>query len=153
MVGPRIFDFGPGRCATNRDGTIVGLSQWAVLVTRPLDTNQIAQLRAGEWYVSVSSDLFPDGEVRGQLLPVDSDGDGVPDYLDQCPQTPAIALVDSEGCSIDQLCPCEASWKNHGQYVRTYREVILHFLEEGRIDEDQAVELFERAVASDCGKH
>ena len=30
--------------------------------------------------------------------PLDSDGDGVPDYLDQCPDTPAGALVDENGC-------------------------------------------------------
>ncbi|MEY1662553.1 OmpA family protein [Isoalcanivorax beigongshangi] len=29
---------------------------------------------------------------------VDSDGDGVPDHLDQCPNTPAGALVDEVGC-------------------------------------------------------
>ncbi len=151
-VGPRIFDFGPGRCATNRDGTIDANSKWAVLVTRPLDTNQIAQLRAGEWYVNVSSDLFPDGEVRGQLLPLDSDNDGVPDYLDRCPETPASALVDSDGCSIEQLCPCEGPWKNHGEYVRCYRDAIVQFLVEGRTREKQAIGLFEAAAASDCGK-
>lgn len=30
--------------------------------------------------------------------PLDSDGDGVPDYLDECPGTPAGAKVDSRGC-------------------------------------------------------
>ncbi|HLR16859.1 MAG TPA: OmpA family protein [Alcanivoracaceae bacterium] len=30
--------------------------------------------------------------------PLDSDGDGVPDYLDMCPDTPAGALVDEDGC-------------------------------------------------------
>lgn len=31
---------------------------------------------------------------------MDSDGDGVPDHLDQCPDTPAGALVDEVGCPI-----------------------------------------------------
>lgn len=30
--------------------------------------------------------------------PLDSDGDGVPDYLDKCPDTPKGALVDEDGC-------------------------------------------------------
>ena len=33
--------------------------------------------------------------------PVDSDGDGVPDYLDKCPGTPAGVAVDADGCPID----------------------------------------------------
>ena len=31
----------------------------------------------------------------------DSDGDGVPDYMDNCPNTPAGAPVDSQGCPLD----------------------------------------------------
>jgi len=34
--------------------------------------------------------------------PADSDGDGVPDYLDKCPNTPAGVAVDSKGCPVDR---------------------------------------------------
>ncbi len=33
--------------------------------------------------------------------PIDSDGDGVPDGIDQCPNTPHGAVVDKTGCPID----------------------------------------------------
>jgi OOP family OmpA-OmpF porin len=33
--------------------------------------------------------------------PVDSDGDGVPDYLDKCLETPCGVTVDSVGCPVD----------------------------------------------------
>ncbi|MHB8336776.1 MAG: OmpA family protein [Ignavibacteriaceae bacterium] len=33
--------------------------------------------------------------------PLDSDGDGVPDYLDKCPNTPAGVKVDAQGCPLD----------------------------------------------------
>jgi OOP family OmpA-OmpF porin len=33
--------------------------------------------------------------------PLDSDGDGVPDGIDQCPNTPIGARVDAQGCPID----------------------------------------------------
>jgi OOP family OmpA-OmpF porin len=32
--------------------------------------------------------------------PVDSDGDGVPDYLDKCPDTPLNLKVDAKGCPL-----------------------------------------------------
>ncbi|MDR3627741.1 MAG: OmpA family protein [Ignavibacteriaceae bacterium] len=33
--------------------------------------------------------------------PLDADGDGVPDYLDKCPNTPAGVKVDVNGCPLD----------------------------------------------------
>jgi len=36
--------------------------------------------------------------VDAHGCPIDSDGDGVPDYLDKCPNTPKGATVDARGC-------------------------------------------------------
>ena len=33
--------------------------------------------------------------------PIDMDGDGVPDYLDKCPKTPLGVKVDKDGCPLD----------------------------------------------------
>jgi OOP family OmpA-OmpF porin len=40
-------------------------------------------------------------EVDAVGCPIDSDGDGVPDYLDKCPGTPSGVEVDTKGCPID----------------------------------------------------
>jgi OmpA-OmpF porin, OOP family len=40
-------------------------------------------------------------EVDEFGCPIDSDGDGVPDYLDNCPNTPLNVAVDRYGCPID----------------------------------------------------
>ena len=40
-------------------------------------------------------------KVDAKGCPIDSDGDGVPDYLDKCPNTPAGAKVDANGCELD----------------------------------------------------
>ena len=40
-------------------------------------------------------------EVDARGCPVDSDGDGVADYQDQCPNTPAGARVNNDGCPLD----------------------------------------------------
>jgi OOP family OmpA-OmpF porin len=34
--------------------------------------------------------------------PIDTDGDGVPDYLDKCPSTPKGFKIDAEGCIVEQ---------------------------------------------------
>ncbi len=39
--------------------------------------------------------------VDARGCPPDSDGDGVPDYLDRCPSTPPGVAVDNSGCPFD----------------------------------------------------
>jgi len=39
-------------------------------------------------------------QVDANGCPIDSDGDGVPDYLDRCPDTPKGAKVNARGCWI-----------------------------------------------------
>src|SRR5213594_1347422 len=39
--------------------------------------------------------------VDAKGCPIDSDSDGVPDGIDQCPNTPAGATVDAKGCPAD----------------------------------------------------
>ncbi|MDN5863757.1 MAG: OmpA family protein [Gammaproteobacteria bacterium] len=41
--------------------------------------------------------------VNSQGCPLDDDGDGVPNYLDRCPNTPAGADVDVNGCVIQAV--------------------------------------------------
>jgi len=52
-----------------------------------------------------SKDMCPEtpygGEVDDFGCPIDSDKDGVPDYLDQCPGTPKGTTVDQKGCPLD----------------------------------------------------
>ncbi|MDP4238732.1 MAG: thrombospondin type 3 repeat-containing protein [Bacteroidota bacterium] len=40
-------------------------------------------------------------QVDALGCPIDTDGDGVPDYLDKCPDTPKGAAVDANGCPLD----------------------------------------------------
>ena len=41
------------------------------------------------------------GSVLKKVEGLDSDKDGVPDYLDKCPDTPAGVAVDAQGCPLD----------------------------------------------------
>jgi hypothetical protein len=85
-------------------------------------------------------------------LPPDSDGDGVPDAEDICPNTPPGVTTDLNGCSIEQLVPCEGPWRNHGEYVRALQNVTSRFVMEGLLNKDAAHEVLKRAATRDCGK-
>jgi hypothetical protein len=86
----------------------------------------------------------------------DSDNDGIPDVVDLCPDTSVGAVVNADGCSIDQLAPCEGPasggvWKNHGQYVSTVAHVSQQFVAQGLINEVQAEAIVTQAAQSGCG--
>ena len=88
--------------------------------------------------------------------PEDSDGDGILDTVDQCPNTPAGDIVNASGCSIGQLVPCAGprsggSWKNHGQYVSTVVETAKEFLNAHLIDHRQWSQIVTDAAQSKCG--
>ena len=52
-----------------------------------------------------SKDMCPNTPLGVKVdefgCPLDSDRDGVPDYLDKCPNTPAGVKVDASGCPLD----------------------------------------------------
>jgi len=61
-------------------------------------------------------------------------------------------VVDSVGCSIEQLCPCEGSWKNHGKYVSCVDHEAERFFESGLISEEDKDAIVSAAGQSQCGK-
>lgn len=87
----------------------------AVFLLTPFTTTFAAGHSEGYWYNS-SGEIWRDSagncwetialtkenslpECTGEV--VDSDGDGVPDSDDNCPNTPAGAKVDAKGCQLD----------------------------------------------------
>jgi hypothetical protein len=95
------------------------------------------------------TDLDEDG--IGDACDTDADGDNVIDADDMCLEI-ALDVVDSIGCSIDQYCPCDNKWKNHGSYVLCVAHTSEDFVEAGLITlEDKNIVVSERAE-SICGK-
>lgn len=82
----------------------------------------------------------------------DEDNDGVYDDIDMCPDTPDGDIVDELGCSINQYCPCDSDWKNHGQFVSCIAHMAEAFLNEGLIVEEEKDAIVSDAARSDCGK-
>ena len=122
-----------------------------------ITSEQAAELTAGRWtatFVATVRGLHRIQDVifGGPILILDSDGDGIPDYLDHCPGTLAGSLINSNGCSIADLCPCEGPWKNHGEFEHCVKEAAQDFKKAGLITEKQRHEIEKAAHESDCGK-
>ena len=120
-----------------------------------LTDKQVEDLKAGLWYINLTSSNYPAGELRGQICPStpdgDCDSDGVPNAQDLCPSTAPGSAVDATGCSIDQLVPCNGPWKDRKEYLKAFRETAMRFWKEGRITVAQRNTLTRQAEASSCG--
>jgi hypothetical protein len=92
-----------------------------------------------------------DGDGAGDACDDDDDADGVPDDGDLCAETSLGVLVDADGCSLSQLCVCEADWKNHGRYVVCVNRASQAFLAAGLITAEERDAIMSEAAESDCG--
>ena len=113
---------------------------------------------APDW-LRIGTDITHQGPFNASFSlsgETDSDNDGIPDSLDQCPDTAPGAIVNADGCSIDQLAPCEGpasggTWKNHGEYVSAVAKVTRQFVAQGVISEEQGGAIVSAAAQSKCG--
>ncbi|HTD66196.1 MAG TPA: Ig-like domain-containing protein [Candidatus Limnocylindria bacterium] len=88
----------------------------------------------------------------GAVTNSDSDGDGVADVRDRCANTPSGQVVNENGCSIAQICPCAGPWRNHRQYVKCVEDTSEAFVDAGLSGEDEREEIIEEAQESNCGR-
>ncbi|MCW5929948.1 MAG: CHRD domain-containing protein, partial [Chitinophagaceae bacterium] len=69
---------GPAGAAANAPA-VLGLGvQNPIQGNAQLTAEQAAQLDAGQWYISLSTGNNPEGEIRGQVLPVEADAAAAP---------------------------------------------------------------------------
>jgi hypothetical protein len=86
----------------------------------------------------------------------DSDGDGVNDDHDICPNSPEAAIINADGCAIADLCPCwkpvdSDKWKNHGEYKSCVAHAANDFLDTGLISGSDHGAIVSGASHSACG--
>ena len=93
-----------------------------------------------------------DGDGAGNVCDADLDGDGVIDAADACLPTQTGAVVNADGCSIDDLVPCDSPWKNHGAYVSMIVKTAKEFLDLGLITEAEKDAIVAAAGQSQCGQ-
>ena len=97
-----------------------------------------------------------DNDGAGDVCDNDIDGDGVLDADDACVPTPLDEVVNAEGCSISEICPCAhpdgaGRWKNHGAYVRCVAHTSEDFVSAGLITEIEKDAILSEAGISICG--
>jgi hypothetical protein len=124
--------------------------------------HSVQQTRDGG-FVAVALSYSTDGDRAGagfgdadfwtiKLTPEnlrDCDNDGVPNELDLCPETPLGKIVDSTGCAIDQICPCN-DFDAHSRYVTCVKHAAGDFQRAGLISGEQRQEIIAQAVAANC---
>lgn len=87
----------------------------------------------------------------------DSDGDGVNDDIDMCQDTLPGEIVDPDGCSINQYCPCDSpmgstdGWQNNPKYTSCVSDTADLFYELGLIAFGEIDVIVSEAKNSDCG--
>jgi thrombospondin 2/3/4/5 len=100
-----------------------------------------------------------DEDGAGDECDDDIDDDGILNDFDECEFTPLGEVIDPlNGCSIDQLVPCEGPrgttrpWENHGMYVDTMAATLTYFVNQNLITEEEKEDYIAEMAASDCGK-
>jgi hypothetical protein len=132
-VGNTGLSFSANNPPQNTDPTFPPGSNWSVVTAGPEDRGPL--------------------QFQIEGTPVeDLDGDGISDDIDTCPETPAGAVVNAEGCAIVQLCPCEDAWKNHGAYVKCVVQAAEDFVVEGLLTEAEKDAIVSEAARSSCGR-
>ena len=86
----------------------------------------------------------------------DEDADRVGDVCDRCAGSDET-LVNAHGCSVAQLCPCDAptpttSWTDQTEYLRCVARATRVLRRDGRISRGESLGLLRRALRSGCGR-
>jgi len=99
--------------------------------------------------------ILRDITILPTITGLDSDGDGVPNESDQCPETPEGTVVDSQGCSIMQNCPCEGPraggvYKNKNGYKKCVKQQGKRFMKSGLITKQERKIIIKSTKTTPC---
>ena len=93
-----------------------------------------------------------DQDGQGDACDEDDDADGVADTADACPTTGATSITDGSGCALADHCPCQADWRNHGDYLSCISQRSNQFWQAQRLSSSERAAARTAAASSTCGK-
>lgn len=88
----------------------------------------------------------------------DTDNDGILNKDDFCPDTESGLIIDLNGCSINQLCPCDGPggsaelWRSKGSFVACTVDAVKKFADLGLITKEEKQVTITDAAQLSCGK-
>jgi len=102
--------------------------------------------------IDSDSDGFGDACDTCQLDPYnDSDGDGICGNIDLCDSTASGSIINENGCSIEDICQCDADWQNHHDYLECIGWATKDFQNDGLISKDERKLILAVEKESNCG--
>ncbi len=82
----------------------------------------------------------------------DGDEDGKGDACDVCPLHSPDDADDNGECGVQDPCPCDADWKNHGEFVTCVVKSTKEQVRAGDLTDAARAQLISAAAQSSCGK-
>lgn len=157
---PTFLDFPTGTSGTydhTYDLTVAGSYNPAFVTASggipQAETNLLQSMLSGKAYFNIHTANFPGGEIRGFLVPLDSDEDLIPDYLDAFPNSRDVGstvkigscdtgvpsvLVEDGATISDLIYELGTGVRNHGQFVSRVAKLKKELVAEGLITAEQA---------------
>lgn len=87
----------------------------------------------------------------------DADDDGVGDVCDVCPDTPLGSPVLSDGCAPSQRCACEGpspdeEWSSQREYVQCIAQTLKLLHDQHKLSRSEIRQMLKDAARSGCGR-
>lgn len=142
--------------ATDADGQQVDIDSYSIERFRGGDDDDgnVAWLEvsgSGIWYVETQGADADCGTGIDDLTWEwsDDDGDGVDDWEDSCWGTAEGDVIDADGCSVADYCPCD-EMDTHGAYQSCVVDAVKDFVDQGLLSKSEGKDLRVEAAHAEC---